>query len=112
MFSEIFANYSWNNIVVTYSTLVVYCLLTLFCVPNDTSYSLFATVGVGSVFSINVWAGIVGDCFSRTPCFAKSACRQKQPRFPLTRSAKATGRRTTGSKSTNVEHAKWHSGTF
>jgi hypothetical protein len=44
--------------------------------------------------------------------FATSAYRPPLPRFPLTWSAKATGRCTTGSQSTHVVHAWWFSGTF
>jgi hypothetical protein len=62
-------------------------------------------------FSINVGR----DCwwlFGRPACFATSAYRQPLPRFPLTWSAKANGRCTSGSQSTNVVHARWCSGTF
>jgi hypothetical protein len=47
------------------------------------------------LFSIGVWAGFVGDLFGGPACFATSAYRQPLPRFPLTRSARATGRCTT-----------------
>jgi hypothetical protein len=53
-------------------------------------------------FSINVWAGIVGDYLVGPLCYATSDYRQLLPRFPLTWHAEATGQCTTGSQSTNV----------
>jgi hypothetical protein len=43
----------------------------------------------------------------RPTCFVTSTYRQPVQRFPLTRSAEASGRCTTGSQSTNVVHAWW-----
>jgi hypothetical protein len=63
-------------------------------------------------FSIHMWAGICWWLSGRPACFATSAYRQPLPRFPLTCSAKTTGRCTPGSQSTNVVHAWWCSGAF
>jgi hypothetical protein len=58
-------------------------------------------------FSIDVWAGIVGDCLVGRHVSVIPAYRQPLPRFPFTWSARATGRSTTGSQGTNVVRAWW-----
>jgi hypothetical protein len=62
-------------------------------------------------FSINVWAGITGDCFVGLLVLSHRLTDNGSRDFYLLY-AKATGSCTTGSQVTNVVHVWWCSGTF